>query len=100
MEANLSLEWREDIIFAGLSEGTVRRYRMHMSDKETMPTKKELVYDEVSGSFLERGAEEEEGCERGDEYCIIDKESGNLVRLTIQEKERIFLDSLQVIIFL
>ena len=45
---------------------------MHMSDKETMPTKKELVYDEVSGSFLERGAEEEEGCDRGDEYCIIE----------------------------
>ena len=35
VKANLSLEWREDIIFAGLSEGTVRQYRMHMSGKDT-----------------------------------------------------------------
>ena len=33
-----------------------------ISDKEKIPTKKELVYDEVSGGFLERDAEEEEGC--------------------------------------
>ena len=26
----LSLDWRKDIIFAGLSEGTVQRYRMHL----------------------------------------------------------------------
>ena len=51
MEANLSLEWREDIIFAGLSEGTVRRYRMHMSDKETMPTKKSWFTMRCQGVF-------------------------------------------------
>lgn len=77
--------------------------RMRMSDKNVAdvtktPGKKvetEAVYDEVSGSFVDLNTPQEDGCERGDEFCVTDKETGNLVRLTIQEKERIFLDALQ-----
>ena len=29
------------------------------------------------------------------EYCVVDPESGELIRLTVAEKERIFLDALQ-----
>lgn len=35
-------------------------------------------------------------CDPTSEYCVIDKASGKLVRPTVQEKERIFLDALQV----
>lgn len=43
-------------------------------------------------SILEDDGEE---CIPEDEYCAVDKKSGKLIRLTVQEKERIFLDSLQ-----
>jgi hypothetical protein len=56
---------------------------------------KDLVYDEITGRFYEAGKEEIE-CLPDEEYCVIDKESGQLIRLTVQEKERIFLDALQV----
>merc|ERR1719491_2115931 len=35
------------------------------------------------------------GCAPDDEYCVVDKETGELVRLTLEEKERIFMDALQ-----
>ena len=57
--------------------------------------KKEISYDEKSGRFFETGTESAE-CIPNDEYCVVDKASGKMVRLTVQEKERIFLDSLQV----
>lgn len=53
--------------------------------------RKEIAYDEKSGRFFETDAE----CIPDDEYCVIDKNTGSLVRLTVEEKERIFLDSLQ-----
>jgi len=56
--------------------------------------KKEISYDEKSGRFFETGTESAE-CIPNDEYCVVDKASGKMVRLTVQEKERIFLDSLQ-----
>jgi hypothetical protein len=57
--------------------------------------KKEIAYDEKSGRFFETGFGEGD-CIPEDEFCITDKETGSTVRLTIEEKERIFLDSLQV----
>jgi hypothetical protein len=57
--------------------------------------KKEIAYDEKSGRFFETGFGEGD-CVPEDEFCIVDKETGTTVRLTIEEKERIFLDSLQV----
>lgn len=57
--------------------------------------RKEIGYDEESGRFFETGLEEED-CIPDEEYCVVDKGSGKLIRLTTAEKERIFLDSLQV----
>lgn len=56
--------------------------------------KKEIGYDEDTGRFYETGMDEVE-CIPDDEYCAVDKASGKLVRLTVKEKERIFLDALQ-----
>ena len=57
--------------------------------------RKELSYDASTGRFFETDLEPDE-CVPGDEYCVIDKESGEAIRLTLEEKERIFLDALQV----
>lgn len=58
--------------------------------------KKDIVYDEKSGRFFESSPGE---CMPDDEFCIVDSETGDLVRLTLPEKERIFLDALQVSFF-
>ena len=57
--------------------------------------KKELAFDEKSGRFFETGFGEGD-CIPEDEFCIVDKDTGATVRLTVEEKERIFLDALQV----
>lgn len=57
--------------------------------------RKEIAYDSVAGRFFETNLEEEE-CIPEEEYCIIDDTTGKPIRLTLEEKERIFLDSLQV----
>eukprot|EP00559_Dactyliosolen_fragilissimus_P005890 CAMPEP_0184861976 /NCGR_PEP_ID=MMETSP0580-20130426/6531_1 /TAXON_ID=1118495 /ORGANISM="Dactyliosolen fragilissimus" /LENGTH=326 /DNA_ID=CAMNT_0027359659 /DNA_START=29 /DNA_END=1009 /DNA_ORIENTATION=- len=56
--------------------------------------RKEIKFDAKSGRFFETGKDAED-CVPDDEYCVVDKDSGNLVRLTVEEKERIFLDALQ-----
>jgi len=64
-------------------------------DGKKIPSgKKEIGYDEATGRFFEtgRGAEE---CVPEDEYCVLDEDTGELIRLTLAEKERIFLDALQ-----
>lgn len=64
-------------------------------DGKKIPSgKKEIGYDSSSGRFFEtgRGAEE---CVPEDEYCVLDEDTGTLIRLTLAEKERIFLDALQ-----
>lgn len=55
--------------------------------------RKEILYDDISGRFYE--SSEEVVCIPEDEFCILDKQSGDYVRLTLEEKERIFLDALQ-----
>jgi hypothetical protein len=57
--------------------------------------RKEIGYDAASGRFFETDIDKED-CVPDDEYCVVDKETGDLVRLTLEEKERIFLDALQV----
>ena len=32
---------------------------------------------------------------RGDEYCAVDEATGKRIRLTLEEKERIYLDAVQ-----
>jgi len=54
-------------------------------------SKKEVGYDEKTGQL--QGDRDE--CIPDDEYCVLDEKSGNLIRLTLAEKERIFLDALQ-----
>lgn len=58
---------------------------------------KGLSYDSKSGRFYEAESElaPEEPCNPNDEYCSIDGNTGERIRLTLEEKERIFLDSLQ-----
>jgi hypothetical protein len=62
--------------------------------KKIASGKKEIGFDAASGRFFETGRSAEE-CVPDDEYCVVDQDSGKLVRLTLKEKERIFLDSLQ-----
>lgn len=57
--------------------------------------RKEIGYDSTSGRFFETNIDPED-CIPDDEYCVVDKDSGEMVRLTLEEKERIFLDALQV----
>jgi hypothetical protein len=57
--------------------------------------RKEIAYDETTGRFFETNLAETE-CIPEDEFCVTDKDTGKLIRLTVEEKERIFLDSLQV----
>ena len=57
--------------------------------------RKEIAYDEATGRFFETDIDESE-CIPDEEFCITDKGTGQLIRLTTEEKERIFLDSLQV----
>jgi len=65
------------------------------NEKTTITSgKKEIAYDEKSGRFFETNLDQEE-CIPEEEYCVVDETTGKLIRLTIQEKERIFLDALQ-----
>lgn len=65
------------------------------ADGKKIPSgKKEIGFDAASGRFFETGRSAEE-CIPEDEYCAVDKSTGELVRLTIAEKERMFLDCLQ-----
>lgn len=56
--------------------------------------RKEIMFDAEKGRFFETGLDTEE-CIPEEEYCPIDTETGKRIRLTVAEKERIFLDALQ-----
>lgn len=53
--------------------------------------KKNIGYDEGTGRFYEMTGE----CDPDNEYCILDEDTGKYLVLTVEEKERIFLDALQ-----
>ena len=57
--------------------------------------RKELKFDDKTGRFYETDIDLDE-CIPDEEFCTVDEETGNKIRLTMAEKERIFLDSLQV----
>ncbi len=63
--------------------------------KKIASGRKEIGFDAASGRFFETGKTAEE-CIPEDEYCAVDQSTGELVRLTLAEKERMFLDCLQV----
>lgn len=56
--------------------------------------RKQIAFDEASGRFFETDGEEM--CIPDEEYCMVDDKTGNVIRLTVEEKERIFVDALQV----
>ena len=59
---------------------------------------REIAYDAESGRFFETtGNLQEEECIPDEEYCVVDPESGELIRLTVAEKERIFLDEFDLL---
>lgn len=60
------------------------------SDGNTFPSDK-LVWDPKTGRFYERNLNEV--CE--EEFCLLDQETGEPILLTREEKERVFLDSIQ-----
>jgi len=62
-----------------------------MNGIELGSTKRDVGYDKETGQLLE----DSEECVPDDEYCAVDEKTGNLIRLTLAEKERIFLDALQ-----
>jgi hypothetical protein len=57
--------------------------------------RKELKFDDKTGRFFETNLATEE-CIPDEEFCPIDESTGKKIRLTVAEKERIFLDALQV----
>ena len=60
----------------------------------TSVNKKELAWDSDNGRFVETNLDAEE-CIPEEEFCTID-DDGKPIRLTVAEKERTFLDALQV----
>lgn len=57
--------------------------------------RKQIAFDEAKGRFFETDISDAD-CIPDEEFCITDNDSGSMIRLTIEEKERIFLDALQV----
>lgn len=55
---------------------------------------KEIAFDAKAGRFFETGADAED-CIPSQEYCVVDESSGKSIRLTVEEKEKMFLDALQ-----
>ncbi|KAL7551012.1 hypothetical protein ACHAWF_014217 [Thalassiosira exigua] len=54
--------------------------------------RKEIAYD--GSRFYETGLDEED-CIPSQEYCVVDPDTSKPIRLTVEEKERMFLDALQ-----
>jgi hypothetical protein len=67
----------------------------NLDGAQVTSARKELKFDDKTGRFFETNLKEEE-CIPDEEFCTIDEETGNKIRLTVAEKERIFLDALQV----
>lgn len=73
---------------------------LSMSEEKQDPTllksvlEKQIAYDEKTGRFFETSINEED-CIPDEEFCVTDKDTGDLVRLTTEEKERIFTDAMQ-----
>jgi hypothetical protein len=71
--------------------------RISHSSSSPFVMKPLFMTDPVPASAKQGSGSAEDQCapEEG-EYCIVDAKSGKLIQLTLQEKERIFLDALQV----
>jgi len=56
--------------------------------------RKEIRFDSKTNRFFETGVDDED-CIPSQEFCLTDPSTGEPIRLTIEEKERMFLDALQ-----
>lgn len=85
-------------IFPAERHAPTQMFATGESDEEGVTVKnverKDIAYDETSGKYVDSNGVEGE-CEPNDEFCVVDKKTGKLMRLTLVEKERIFLDALQ-----
>ncbi|VEU37723.1 unnamed protein product [Pseudo-nitzschia multistriata] len=79
------------------SRGSFTAVRMAEEDldgAQVTSARKELKFDDKTGRFFETDIDLEE-CIPEEEFCTIDEDTGSKIRLTVAEKERIFLDALQ-----
>jgi hypothetical protein len=102
-----SQAWTSPMKSASISKGrTFGTAALRMAEEEqsqdgvqlTSVGGKEIKFDEKAGRFFETRLDADE-CIPEEEFCTIDDETGKKIRLTIAEKERIFLDALQVGLF-
>lgn len=90
-----------DAFMGSTAKNAFRITALKLSDQDDSKTtfvtsaRKELAFDDLKGRFFETSFDQGE-CIPEDEFCVTDKETGELIRLTLEEKERIFLDALQV----
>ena len=104
------VQFRPIVIYALLSvacdafttpqPASLKQQRQPLFAKKDDPTlvssaRKQIAFDEEKGRFFETDINDAD-CIPDEEFCITDNESGNLIRLTLEEKERIFIDALQV----
>lgn len=97
-----ALAWTTPMKTASVARTTFSNTARFMAEDESETDKvqltsgkKEIMFDDKSGRFFETNLDAEE-CIPDEEFCTIDESTGKKLRLTVAEKERIFLDSLQV----
>lgn len=74
--------------------GALRMAEEELDGVQITSARKELKFDDRTGRFFETNIDLEE-CIPDEEFCTVDEDTGNKIRLTMAEKERIFLDALQ-----
>jgi len=93
LSSSVSKVWKAKATFhSKFSNSKTRKSSssLYATKEEVESDRKVIAYDGESGENLEKAM-----CQPEEEYCVVDKESGELLRLTLEEKERIFLDALQ-----
>mmetsp|Transcript_8282 Transcript_8282/g.24484 ORF Transcript_8282/g.24484 Transcript_8282/m.24484 type:complete len:329 (-) Transcript_8282:1667-2653(-) len=79
------------------SRGSFTSVRMaddNFDGAQVTSARKELKFDDKTGRFFETDIDLGE-CIPDEEFCTLDEDTGTKIRLTVAEKERIFLDALQ-----
>lgn len=80
------------VVASTTTSSTILNLQDPPAGTKIVSNKKEVAWDGTR--FYETGVDEED-CIPNQEFCIVDPETSQPIRLTVQEKERMFLDSLQ-----
>lgn len=80
-----------DDLMDSLKKGSKTGAAYNTAAATTTEVGQKLGWDASSGRFFEKSVEE--ACE--EEFCLLDEETGTPILLTREEKERVFLDSIQ-----